>query len=383
MLLKNFLSLKPLYYDKIDYTRMPRVYARVKNLMDIPKIIHIIGTNAKGTTGRFLATALYIMGFKTIHYSSPHILEFNERIWIDGGDIDDKTLQDAHIKLQNILTPSESDELSYFEYTTLLCLVVSKECDYLVMEAGLGGEHDATAVFDKILTLVTPISFDHEVFLGSTLKAIATTKLNAIQNNAILALQKEKEVYEISDILVKSKNLNIQKYDQLLSDNDKIKIKNIASSLKLEQHLVENLSLSISALNFLNLEYDEDSFVGSKLFGRLTHLQKNIIVDVGHNPLAADAIRDALKPDKFVLIYNSYKDKNYKKILQILKPIVKSVQIIDIDDERLVSKAQLKKTLKDLEIQYSSFEKIVQDEKYLVFGSFSVVEEFMKIYKRA
>lgn len=382
MLLENFLSAKPLYYEKIDYTRMPRIYNRVKSSLNIPKIIHLIGTNGKGTTGRFLATALHSMNFKTIHYTSPHILKFNERIWVNGKDSDDKTLQEAHLKLQNILTVPESTELSYFEYTTFLCLVISEKCDYLVMEAGLGGEYDATAVFDKILTLVTPISYDHEAFLGTTLKEIATTKLNAIQNNAILALQKEKEVYEITSTFVKEKNLNIEKYDELLSSNDKIKIKNITKSLKLENYLVENLSLSIAALNFLNLRYCEDDFNNSKLFGRFTYIDDNIIVDVGHNPLAAKAIKDALKPNKFILIYNSYKDKDYKKILQILKPLIKSVQIIAINEQRIESNTQLKKTLTDLEIQYCSFEEITQNEKYLVFGSFSVVEAFMKINKR-
>ncbi|WP_424565584.1 bifunctional folylpolyglutamate synthase/dihydrofolate synthase [Sulfurimonas sp.] len=361
---------------------MPRIYDRVKSSLNTPKIIHLIGTNGKGTTGRFLATALHSMNFKTIHYASPHILKFNERIWIDGNDVDDKVLQEAHVKLQSILTISESKELSYFEYTTLLCLMICKECDYLVMEAGLGGEHDATVVFDKILTLVTPISYDHEAFLGTTLQEIATTKLNAIQNNAILALQKEKEVYKIANILAKEKNLNIQIYDELLSNNDKIKIKNIAKSLKLESCLVENLSHCISALNFLNLEYCESDFNNSKLFGRLTYIKSNIVVDVGHNSLAAKAIKDALKPNKFILVYNSYKDKDYKKILQILKPIIKSVQIIAINDKRIESYAQLKKTLKDLEIQYSLFKAITDNEKYLVFGSFSVVEAFMKRNKR-
>ncbi|WP_321779016.1 bifunctional folylpolyglutamate synthase/dihydrofolate synthase [Sulfurimonas sp.] len=383
MLLEDFLFTKPLYYERIDYTRMPRVYSRVKTFLNIPKIIHLVGTNGKGTTGRFLATALYALGFKTMHYTSPHILKFNERIWINGRDADDKLLQDAHLNLQNILTPSESNELSYFEYTTLLCLVAYQECEYLVMEAGLGGEYDATAVFDKILTLVTPISFDHEAFLGSSIKEIASTKLNSIQNNAILAKQIEEEVYEVATLIAKEKNLNIKNYNELLYDNDKEKINKIAKSLKLENYLIENLSLCISALNFLNIKYRESNFLNSKLFGRFTYVKENVIVDVGHNPLAAKAIKDALIPDKFILVYNSYKDKDYKKILQILKPIIKSVQIIAINEQRVASNEQLKKTLKDLEIQYCSFEEITQDEKYLVFGSFSVVEAFMNINKRA
>ncbi len=84
MILKEYLSQKPLYYEKIDYTRMPRIYDKIKSYLPLVKIIHIIGTNGKGTTGRFLASALHSIGFSTGHYTSPHILEFNERVWLNG-----------------------------------------------------------------------------------------------------------------------------------------------------------------------------------------------------------------------------------------------------------------------------------------------------------
>ena len=74
MKLQEFLNNKPLYYDNIDYTRMPRLYKKLKDYFVPSKIIHLIGTNAKGTTGRFLASALCDMGYKVAHYSSPHIL---------------------------------------------------------------------------------------------------------------------------------------------------------------------------------------------------------------------------------------------------------------------------------------------------------------------
>ena len=197
-MLEAFLKNKPLYYNEIDYTRMPRVYAKIKDRVKLPKIIHIIGTNGKGTTGRFLATALYSLGFSTGHYTSPHILEFNERIWRNGKNIATTELEKAHKELLQLLTPEDADALSYFEYTTLLALLCYKECEYVVLEAGLGGEYDATAVFENILTLVTPIDFDHEAFLGSSIEEIATTKLNAVQSAAILARQLHNEVATIA-----------------------------------------------------------------------------------------------------------------------------------------------------------------------------------------
>ena len=188
MSLADFLNKKPLYYKEIDYERMPRIWARVKKHFNLPKIIHIVGTNGKGSSGRFLAYYLYKSGFKTGHYTSPHILKFNERIWIDGKDIDDESLEKFHESLLLILSKEEADSLSYFEYTTLLAVFSMQKCDYIVLEAGLGGEYDATSVFDNILTLVTSIDFDHKAFLGESIEEIARTKLNAVKRAMILSM---------------------------------------------------------------------------------------------------------------------------------------------------------------------------------------------------
>ncbi len=380
MILEKYLSDKPLYYEKIDYTRMPRVYEKIKSSLRIPKIIHIIGTNGKGTTGRFLAQALHSIGFHTGHYTSPHILKFNERIWLNGKNATDELLEVSHVELQKLLTKEDSDSLSYFEYTTLLAMIAFRECEYVVMEAGLGGEGDATAVFPKCLTLVTPISFDHEAFLGSSIKAIAASKLNAIQNSAILAFQDNDEVYRVADTIALQKSLNIFKINEFIDDVDRQKIKIISQNLSLATYLSQNLSLSVAALKFLNIKYNISDFKEAPLFGRLTKLNKNIIVDVGHNTLAASSIVNELSEDKYIIIYNSYKDKNYKDILSILKPILLHIEIIDIDDERVESKELMKRALGDLDIEYKAFRGIKPSNNYLVFGSFSVVEAFLREY---
>jgi dihydrofolate synthase / folylpolyglutamate synthase len=205
-MLKTFLDAKPLYYDKIDYTRMSRVYEKIKHHLKIPKVIHLIGTNGKGTTGRFLASALYSLGFTTGHYTSPHILDFNERIWLNGENSTNEDLEKAHQTLLTFLTKEDAENLSYFEYTTLLAMVVFEDLEYLVLEAGLGGEHDATAIFPKLLTLITTIDMDHQAFLGDTLQEITITKLNAIDKVAIIGTQVHTQVYELAQSLAQSKS---------------------------------------------------------------------------------------------------------------------------------------------------------------------------------
>ena len=380
-MLQKFLDSKPLYYTEIDYTRMPRAYESIKDKLQLPTTIHIIGTNGKGTTGRFLATALVHKGFKVLHYTSPHILEFNERIWINGSNIGNEKLEQLHQNLQKLLAQEFIDTLSYFEYTTFLAVLAAAECDYLILEAGLGGEHDATAVFDNSLTLVTPIDKDHEAFLGNTIESIATTKLNAVQKKAILAKQKHQDVYVVAKEIGLKKNVAIYAIENYITKEDEEKIFQIAQQNTLPEYLVDNLRLSISALKELGLEYSVKDFLNSKLFGRLTQLSENILLDVGHNALAAESIYNALKGSKFTLVYNSYKDKDYKQILERLKPIIDEVLIIDVDDDRIEKRENLESVLKALEIPYIQFEKIEEGRSYLVFGSFSVAQMFLKVYR--
>ena len=377
-MLKSFLDHKPLYYDKIDYTRMPRVYATIKQKIKLPKIIHIIGTNGKGTTGRFLATALYSLGKKVGHYTSPHILNFNERIWFNGENISDEILNSSHRELLKMLSKEDADSLSYFEYTTLLAMYIYQDMEYVVLEAGLGGERDATAVFTKYLTLVTPIDLDHEAFLGSDIQSIALTKLNAIQNVAIMAKQKHSDVKTIAQKLVSERKIQVLAVDTLISSSDDLKIKDITLDNSLSLYLQNNLTLAIAALNYMKLFYEVKDFQNSRLFGRLTQLRENVLVDVGHNVLAARSIYESLKGSKYTLVYNSYRDKNYKEILEILRPILRDIEVIQIEDERAESLEVLESVIQNIGFTFKLFSGLQKEKSYLVFGSFSVVEVFLK-----
>ena len=375
-MLQTFLNNKPLYYEEIDYTRMPRVYARIKTVFKNSSIIHIVGTNGKGTTGRFLACALYAQGYSVGHYTSPHIANFNERIWLNGNLVSNDELHIGHEKLLKVLTTEEADSLSYFEYTTFLAMLIYNSTDYIILEAGLGGEYDATAVFENTFTLVTPIAQDHEAFLGNTIEKIATTKLNAVQKFAILAEQVNTEVYSVADV----HNIKYQKVQNLLNKEDERKIVLIKNNLSLASYLESNLKLAICALKQMKIDYNVEDFNNSKLFGRLSFINENIIVDVGHNVLAAKAILNSLNGGKYTLVYNSYKDKNYQEIIKTLKPIIESIEIIKIDDERIEISEKLKQVLQKMDFNFNDFKEIQKNKKYLVFGSFRVVEEFLKAY---
>ncbi len=380
--LENFLEKKPLFYNEIDYTRMPRVWKSIQHHFKLPRIIHVIGTNGKGSSGRFLAYYLRQSGFHVGHYSSPHILKFNERFWLDGMDVSDEELSLYHDRLYHLLSKEDRESLSYFEYTTLLAITLFEQCDYVVLEAGLGGEYDATAVFKNILTLVTPIDIDHQEFLGNTMKEIATTKLYAIQKSAILALQKYPQVREIAKSLQVKKGIEIFQSRQFFIEDELAEIAAFIQEHAFAPFLENNLILALAAVKFLGFEFDLDNLKGLELFGRCQKISDHVTIDVGHNALAATALLGCFKEKKVHLIFNSFKDKDYAKTLEILKPAIKVIEIIPILNERIEEKENLIKVIQKLHIPYKDFQELKEDEEYLVFGSFTVVEAFLHWYAK-
>lgn len=380
MSLQTFLEAKPLYYKEIDHKRVHDAYRLLKPHISRPRTVHLVGTNGKGSTGRILAHLAYKGGLRVGHYSSPHIIRFNERIWIDGEDVSDEILEQAHQKLYARLGQETSEALSYFEYTTLLAFVVFETCDLMVLEAGLGGEFDATNVCDKELSIVTPIGLDHQAFLGETIEAIATTKINSIQKQVVLAPQPYEEVVEVAQKISEEKDAELFLNTTFLAGHGALKdqVEKIAESLSWGGYLIENAMVALEALEILGIYYLIDDLKSVRLFGRFYRFQENIRIDVGHNPLAAQAVVKAMEPET-VLIYNSLDDKNYEAVLRTLKPKVKRVEIIKINSQRATTLDEIEEALKRVGLEYRTYNRTISsNEHYLVFGSFYVVEEFLK-----
>ncbi|MEA3456802.1 MAG: bifunctional folylpolyglutamate synthase/dihydrofolate synthase [Campylobacterota bacterium] len=395
----SFLEAKPLYYKVIDHQRVHQTYTTLKEQINHPRTIHIVGTNGKGSTGRMIAHLAYRSGLKTGHFSSPHILKFNERIWINGRDSSDQVLESAHQRLYRILGSAHSEALSYFEYTTLLALVVFEKLDLIVLEAGLGGEYDATNVCNKELSVITPIGIDHQAFLGETIEEIASTKIRSMQKLALLAPQVYPEVFEVAQKIVEEKGaelilsverlaLSVEKSNDTSSSYSAIpeveytqkkrELSMIAKEKGWPGYLIDNAIVAVQALDLLDIRYDISDLNPLELFGRFYLLTHNIRIDVGHNPLAAKVIVKALD-DEVVLIYNSLDDKDYETVFRILKPKVKRVEIIPIVSQRAVTMEGIERALQSIGLPYCDFDGTIDDEdNYLVFGSFYVVEAFIK-----
>ncbi len=375
--LSDFLATKPLYYKEIDHERIHHAYEWLKPHIRRPQTIHVVGTNGKGSTGRMIAHLAWhsTSGMKIGHYSSPHILTFNERIWLNGADASDAVLEDAHERLFGILGEEMSAGLSYFEYTTLLAFVVFETCDLMVLEAGLGGEYDATNVCPKELSVFTPIGIDHQAFLGEGIREIAATKLRSMQPGAkaLLAPQPYPETVEMAREIARECMTELHCVDLSI---------NTFTRSSWPPFLIENAHVAMQALDLLPIPYDPQSLGSLELFGRFYPLLPNLRIDVGHNPLAARALVGAMESET-VLIYNSLDDKDYETVLQTLQPKLKRIEIIPIDAQRAATCDAIETAVKAIGVPYRYFDGTIHDDEYyVVFGSFYVVEELLRTLKK-
>ncbi|PSM52511.1 bifunctional folypolyglutamate synthetase / dihydrofolate synthetase [Campylobacter blaseri] len=379
MQLNKYLQNKPIFYKKIDYTRMPRAYKSIKDKLPKKEIIHIVGTNGKGSTGRFLTLHLEALGYKVGHFTSPHIFKFNERFYLNGKDASDEELELAHEYLFSILNDEFRETLSYFEYATFLAIILFKNCDYIILEAGMGAEYDSTNLFPKKLSVFTPIGLDHTEILGDTIEKISKTKLISMAKNSVVNSDMNEVSKNIArDIAIKN-SVNLKFSNEVLDEFDKKEINNYVKKFDLPKFQISNLSLATAALKMLNLQPNYKNLKKLNLKGRLEKILPNLTIDVGHNDLAATNILNEFSGKKIVLIYNSFLDKDYKKILRDLMPIIKRVEIYEYEskDRKLATK-EIIDELKLLGIKCSKFTKIENSENYLLFGSFMLVENFLK-----
>ncbi|NHB16773.1 bifunctional folylpolyglutamate synthase/dihydrofolate synthase [Helicobacter pylori] len=380
--LSVFLETKPKEYHQFDPSRFIQIYKDFKNaFFEIQaKVIHVVGTNGKGSTGRFLTLLLADQNFKVLHFTSPHVFEFRERFFLNDSIVKESVLENAHQQLQS---HAFSNACSYFEYATLLAVMLAKDCDYLVLEAGLGGEFDSTNALEKTLSVFTPIDYDHKEFLGDSLESIAQTKLKAMGPLNIIAPQQEL-VLNVAQKIAKDKHAQLIVVQNEISQE----VKAYIERYHLAHFLAMNLEVALKAFETLlpcNKQEVLKNLKPLDLIGRCELLSPNILIDVGHNPHSAKALKEEIKRifnAPIVLIYNCYQDKDACGVLEILKPVVKKVLILELHNERIIQLEKLKGILETLGLEHALFEELKENENYLVYGSFLVANAFYERYPK-
>ncbi|MCB2204992.1 bifunctional folylpolyglutamate synthase/dihydrofolate synthase [bacterium] len=280
-------------------------------------VIHIAGSNGKGSTASFIAAALQAAGYRTGLYTSPHLVDFSERIRIDGTPIS----SDAVVEYAQRLRPDiERLNATFFEATTLMAFAyfADREVDVAVIETGLGGRLDATNVVTPVLSVITSLSIEHREFLGDTLTSIATEKGGIIKPGVpvVTTVRSEEPLAVLRGISTNRRAplhvVDVPREVPEIVDLDMMRCElpglNGTSEIGLiGKHQVENAALAVAVLGLLAATslplIDEKSMrtglrevrVRSGLRGRLERLQQapEIVIDVGHNPDGVMAMLDA------------------------------------------------------------------------------------------
>lgn len=311
------------------------------------KIIHIAGTNGKGSCTEMITNILIKSGYKVGKFISPHLIKYNERISIQNKNITDEEMTKLIEKLEpkiNRYNSISNFKVTLFELETIMAILYFKEnnCDFVVLEAGLGGLYDCTNIVNPIMSIITSIGYDHMNILGNTLEEIAKQKAGIIKENSetIYIEQDEKDVNEkiINKCKDKNNRLHLIKKEYIKNytyNNDFQKIdykeyKDVQISLKGEKQIY-NASICIECAKILrnkNYKISEKSIRdGIKTVihkGRFETINDTplIIYDGAHNKPAIENFKRSVKMyytnTKKVYIISILKTKDYKSILEEL-----------------------------------------------------------------
>ncbi len=322
---KELLTSQSKFYINLGLDRIRTLLNLIGNPQDKIKVIHIAGTNGKGSVSAILAEILKSQGFKTGLYTSPHLIEYTERIKINNNDI---SQEDFALYTSEICTLAEKNniDLTEFEILTAVCFkyFYDKKVDYAVMETGLGGRFDAVNVIKKSeLSIITSISLDHTDRLGGTIEQIAFEKAGIIKDNSVVIINENNLGLEVI------KKITDEKHSKLvIVKNIPIKYENGCNTALIDGksypfsllglYQQKNLPLAVKGAQLLNIPEDAifHALKNVSWGARFEYIkEKNLIIDGAHNPDGALELKKNLdfyfKDKKKIFLYSSLNTKDY------------------------------------------------------------------------
>lgn len=291
------------------------------NFQDI-KLIHIGGTNGKGSACAYLSSIIQESGYSVGTFTSPHFFDYRERIKVNNNKIEKDFISQFIIKNRNII---EKLELTFFElsFGMSLSYYIEKNVDYAIIEVGLGGRLDATNIINPILSVITNISYDHTEILGDTLEKIAFEKAGIIkQNTKVIIGERDKDT---ENVFIDIANKNFSEIIFASDYNSKFENSEI-------EYFNKNIKTVVQVCRNLNDEKINDNSIekgilhvdiNTDFYGRWTVLNDcpKIIFDSAHNESGFNHLSkqlSSLKYDKLFFILSFVKGKNIKKLVSYL-----------------------------------------------------------------
>ena len=401
--------------------KLKKIYELLEKPCENKKIIHIAGTNGKGSTATFLENIFFAAGYSVAKFTSPHILQFNERILVNKEMISDEDVVKYCEAVMNVLEKNRL-QINFFEITTFVALLYFKEKnpDFIFLETGLGGRYDATNIVKSTIAAITNVSFDHVALLGNSLYEIADRKAGIIkdgelciyaQNLAELEEAVKRETDNSVNVLEKYKNLQVE----LDNRNYKTVVK-ITENKNLEKTFVLPLFGKFQANNFL-IAYEIAKIyeIGEKaiqngvsqisLAGRFEIFSQDptTILDVAHNEdsvkVLTENLNELFKDDEVIFIlsilgtkniatiFEKILGKNYKIFITSLKEVTYGLSADEIKKNLEDSNISTKNIIFEDDIleAYNKVKEMVlkKDNSYkaiVVCGSFYEIAKFKNLF---
>lgn len=416
----DYLLNIPKFVIKSDENSLCEALKRCGNPEKELKVIHVAGTNGKGSTCAFVRSILIAAGKTVGMFSSPHLVRINERININGTDISDKDFLCAFKKVKIILDEMKTEgysKLCQFEVFFLLAMVAfrEKKVEYAVLETGLGGRLDATNVVKKpLVTIITTVSMDHTEILGETIEAIALEKAGIIKKNvpivfygenAKVAEIIEKKASEMDAKIVCIKNNSIKIIEKthktidfcIVNMYDKYGVLRVPFVMEYQAY---NCALAIAALEHIEeLELDADTIkrglLNTSWAGRMQEIMDNVFLDGAHNE---EGLREFVKyvgsvEEDVHLLFSVVKEKDYMSMVGLLNTLknVKSVVVAPVKGARALSTEHIIPLMKNVNIIdkptiAEGFEYAISNrkskEKLFCVGSLYMVGEIMEYIQK-
>jgi dihydrofolate synthase/folylpolyglutamate synthase len=313
------------------------------------KVIHVAGTNGKGSVCAMVDSICRAQGYRTGLFTSPHLVTFRERIRVNGEMISEEAVADGLTTIRNLVANWDPHP-TFFEVVTALALkhFSDTRVEIVILETGLGGRLDATSAIQSDVSVITPIDFDHEQWLGKTISEIAAEKAGIIKPGVpiVSASQRPKAEKEIRSRAAKCRaplKFVTKPYDK--------------APIALDgSHQKENAALAIAALRAMKVDVG-DSAIARGLAGiewpaRFERWDERTIIDGAHNPAAARKLaetwREFFGDRRATLVLAILADKNLHAICEALAPISESVLLPKIRSERAAAPGELARVLADI-----------------------------------
>lgn len=385
---EEYISGIPKFTSNIDKTK--EIVKRILKNNTMPKVIHVAGTNGKGSVCTYIESVLLEAGISVGKFTSPHLVTMRERIAYNGRLISEDEFVKAFLEVEKtarevLYTPN------YFEYTLLMAIsfYISQKPEYIILETGLGGRMDQTNfITDEKIAVITEIGLDHMAYLGDTYEKIAMEKAGIIkEGNQVVYLDKRAKSSAIIEQEAEHKNAGVIRVsdDNILNKRfleDKLCFDYATEDGYLLQGIVlntsalyqmENAAVAVAVLNLIKDDRISKQAIlnglkEAKWPGRMEKLSSGVYLDGAHNEDGIQAFLDSVKTmkrsgTKCSLLFGVVADKEYKKIVSMLvnSRLFNMIYAVKLDTDRSTSMEVLKQAFSEYNNQQVEFFENVKD----------------------